>query len=44
VKIAAEKLRDADDLIEETLLSITPSLVMALLKPEVSTLWRAVRS
>lgn len=42
---AVEKLRcDGDDLAEETFLSITPDSMALLLKPEVPTLWRILRS
>jgi len=40
-----EKLRcDGEDLSEETFLSITPRSVTLLLKPEVPTLWRILKS
>ena len=42
---AVEKLRcDGDDLSEETFLSITPQSMALLLKPEVPTLWRVLKS
>ena len=35
---------DGDDLSEETFLSITPNSMVSLLKPDVPTLWRILKS
>lgn len=42
---AVERLRcDGDDLNEDTFLSLTPRSMKSLLKPEVPTLWRILKS
>ena len=42
---AVERLRcDRDDFAEDTFLSITPASMKSMLKPEVPTLWRVLKS